>query len=55
MHKPIKTHLNIAMSLLWYLKGSRRKGVTFLKNDKLDLKDIHMVIEQSVYLGPLGV
>lgn len=37
MHKPKKSHLDIAFRLLRYLKGNLGKGVLILKNDCLSL------------------
>ena len=37
MHNPKKSHLNIALRLLRYLKGSPGKGVSFVKSKNLTL------------------
>lgn len=37
MHKPYKSHLNVAFRLLRYLKESPGKGIHITKNSSLDL------------------
>ena len=38
MHKPLQSHIKLALRVLRYLKGSPGKGITFNKNDDLGLK-----------------
>ncbi|GJX47211.1 ribonuclease H-like domain-containing protein [Tanacetum coccineum] len=38
MHKPLQTHVKLAMRVLRYLKGSPGKGISFNRNSDLSLK-----------------